>query len=132
METDLRGRTFYGVHRTEEAIDIVRVGMAFEGQQALGYCLQMLFGLGNEKFKDLIGHFTILRQRVRERSGGENRRDGLAFAHRFDALIPGCVSGRRRRKRERVALLECRYVARSLRTAGTDLQEIELEHGNRV
>ncbi len=132
METDLRGRTFYGVHRTEEAINVVRIGMAFEGQQAFGYGLQMLFGFGNEKFKDLIGHFTILRQRVRERSGRENRRDRLALAHGFDALIRGCFSGRRRRKRESIALLECGDVARSLRTAGTDLQEVEFEHGDRV
>jgi hypothetical protein len=112
MQTHLRGRTLYGVHRAEEAINVVRVGMSFEGEKAFGYGLQMLFGFGNEKLKHLVGHFTILRQGVRERSAGKNSRDGLALAHGFAG--GGCIGSRRRWKREGIALFEGSDVTRGL------------------
>src|SRR5690242_20965475 len=91
------------MHRAEEAINVVRIGMSLQSEQALGHGLQMLFGFGNEELKDLIGHLTILRQRVRKRSSGKNRWNGLALAEGF---VGGCISSGRGRKRKGVALFE--------------------------
>ena len=79
VQTDLRGRTFHGVHRAEQAINVVRIGMALERQQAFGDRLQMFLGFGNKELKNFVGDFAILREAVNKRSAREYGRNG--FAH---------------------------------------------------
>ncbi len=64
MQSDLRGGAFYRVHGAEEAVDIFRIGIGFEREQAFGDGLEMLFGFGNEKFQDFGRDIAILRQMV--------------------------------------------------------------------
>ena len=64
VEADLRGGALHGVHGAEEAVDIFRVGIGFEREQAFGDGLEMLFGFGNEKLQDFGRDIAILRQIV--------------------------------------------------------------------
>ena len=106
VQTDLRGGAFYGVHRAEQAIDVVRVGIPLEREQAFGDRLQMFLGFGNEELEHFVGDFAILREAVHERSGREDGRNGFAGARRVRGRLVFRFCRRRRGKRERVALLE--------------------------
>ena len=132
VQTDLRGGAFDGVHRAKQAIDLVRVGISLEREQAFGDRLQMFLGFGNEELEHFVGDFAILREAVRERSGREDGRNRFASARRVRGRLVFRFRRRRRGKRERIALLESDNIGGRFRAARTDLQEIELEYGNRV
>ena len=132
MQTHLRRRAFDGVHRSKQPVDIVRIGIALESEQAFGDGLQVLFGFGDEKFEDFIGHFVIRGKPVNEGRPREDGWDGFARTGSLRDRLIGRFRDGRGRKRKCVPLAESGEIARCLRSAGTDLQEIELEDGNRV
>ena len=102
MQADLRRRTFHRVNGAEQAIDSSAFGLRFESEQAFGHGLQMLFGLGNEKFENFVRHFAILRQVIGKRICRCERiaaRLHRPTSDRSEHLADGCARGRRRETR---------------------------------
>ena len=133
VQADLRGRAFHRVHRAEQAVNVVRVGIAFERQQAFGDGLQMFFGLGNEELENFVRDIAILRQAIDVRNSRENFGNGFAASRSRPASTFGFgIRGRRSGECKCVALLERGDVVGGFRAVRTDLQQIEFEHGDRV
>ena len=63
MEADLRRRPFHRMHRAEQAVDVVRIRIGFESQQAFRHGLQVLFGFRYEEFENFVRDVSICRQR---------------------------------------------------------------------
>jgi len=132
-QTHLRRRSFDGVDRTEEAVNLLRVGIRFEAQQTLGGNLQMLFRFGDEEVQHFRGNIVVIRQIIREVAFGLWR--GIALLR---TRIGGRFIGKRGRgdghpsERECVAVLERGNVIDRFIAVRADLQQIKFENGDGV
>ena len=110
--------------------------MRLKRQQTFRHGLQVLFGLRDKKFQDLVGNFRVLRQAVRIRIHRRRIRNRFSRACAFAAIFGvglGFRVGRGRNgKRKSVALLERGDIADRLDSVGADLQQVEFKHGDGV
>src|SRR4029077_6880555 len=109
LQPDLRRRTLDGVNGAKQFVDLFRIVVAFQRNQAVTDDLKVLFRLRLEEFKNFVRNFVVRRQRVKIRS--RRRRDNRLLKFLSGERLLGFrlrkVQRRRLRgKRKAIALLE--------------------------
>ena len=77
LEADLRSGALHGVNGAEEAVDLVGIVVALEGNQAIADDLEMLFGFRAEEFENFGADFIVGGQGIKVGTGESRLRDFL-------------------------------------------------------
>src|SRR5579859_2341652 len=119
----------------KQLVDLFRIVVAFERNQAVADHLQMLLRFWLEEFQYLVGHFVIRGQRVEVGAGrgGDDSFLGGRSGGLHIALRRWIIQRRRfRREGKAIAILESSDVIQAFLTCIADLQKIRFEKRNTV
>ena len=78
LQSDLSGGAFYRVDRAKQFVDLFRIVISFQRNQAIADHLEMLLRFRLEELQDLVRHLFVLRQGIKVRARRRSDR-GLIY-----------------------------------------------------
>ena len=125
------GGPLYRVNGAEEAIDFLGVVVAFEGDEAIAYDLQVFFGFRLEEFEDFGTYFVVRGQRIEIRTCESGLRDLVGCWSYCRPLIESQRNWLDRES-EAVALFEGGDVFNVFLAGVADFQQIGFQQGDTI